>query len=98
MGPPYGVTAAPQRKNLELIAKLNSAHAAHHLGYDELSARINNYELAFRMQMQVPEVIDLSKEDERMKGLYGIGKDAANSFGRKYLLARNLVKKGLRFV
>ena len=96
--PPAGVTQEQQRKNLDLMAKLNAAHAEQHPGHDELSARMNNYELAFRMQMQVPETLDLSKEDEKTKELYGIGKDSTDSFGRKCLLARKLIEKGVRFV
>ena len=96
--PPAGVTQEQQRKNLDLMAKLNAAHAAQHPGHDELSARMNNYELAFRMQMQVPETLDLSKESEKTKEMYGIGKDATDAFGRKCLLARKLVEKGVRFV
>ena len=96
--PPVGVTQEQQRKNLDLMAKLNAAHAEQHPGHDELSARMNNYELAFRMQMQVPETLDLSKEDEKTKELYGIGKDSTDSFGRKCLLARKLIEKGVRFV
>ena len=96
--PPGGVTQEQQRKNLDLMAKLNAAHAEQHPGHDELSARMNNYELAFRMQMQVPETLDLSKEDEKTKELYGIGKDSTDSFGRKCLLARKLIEKGVRFV
>jgi hypothetical protein len=98
LAPPAGVTAARQRKNLDLIAQLNAAHAAQHPGFDELAARMDNYELAFRMQMQVPETLDLSKEDEKTKALYGIGQDATDAFGRKCLLARKLVEKGVRFV
>lgn len=96
--PPAWVTEARQRENLNLIAQLNSAHALQHPGHDELTARMDNYELAFRMQMQVPEVLDLSKEDNKTKELYGIGQAATDSFGRKCLLARKLVEKGVRFV
>ena len=96
--PPAGVSEARQRANLDLLAKLNTAHAAQHPGHDELAARMDNYELAFRMQMQVPETLDLSKEDAKTKELYGIGQDATDSFGRKCLLARKLVEKGVRFV
>lgn len=96
--PPAGVTEVRQRKNLDLINKLNVMHAAEHPGHDDLAARIENYELAFRMQMQVPEVLDLANEDKKTKELYGIGQDATDSFGRKCLLARKLVEKGVRFV
>ena len=96
--PPAGVTRERQRQNLDLIAQLNARHAAQHPGFDELAARMDNYELAFRIQMQVPETLDLSKEDEKTKTLYGIGQDATDAFGRKCLLARKLVEQGVRFV
>lgn len=96
--PPAGVSETRQRKNLDLIARLNAAHAARHPDHDELAARMDNYELAFRMQMQVPEVLDLSQEDAKTRELYGIGQGATDSFGRKCLLARKFVEKGVRFV
>src|SRR5688572_7666157 len=65
--PPEGISSEHQRKNLDLIAKLNAAHAADHPGHEELAARMDSYELAFRMQMQVPEVLDLSREDAKTK-------------------------------
>lgn len=96
--PPAGITPEHQRANLDLLAKLNAAHAAQHPGHEELAARMANYELAFRMQTQVPETLDISSEAARTKELYGIGNDATDSFGRKCLLARKLVEKGVRFV
>jgi hypothetical protein len=96
--PPDGVTAERQRLNLDLIARLNATLAAQHPGHDELAARMDSYELAYRMQMQVPETLDLSGEDEKTKELYGIGKDATDAFARKCLLACKLVEKGVRFV
>ncbi len=96
--PPPGVSKVRQRKNLDLLTTLNTAHAAQHPGHEELAARMGNYELAFRMQMQVPETLDLSNEDAKTHELYGIGNQATDSFGRKCLLARKLVEKGVRFV
>jgi hypothetical protein len=96
--PPPGVTELRQRKNLDLLGKLNMSHSADHPGHDELSARMDNYELAFRMQMQVPELLDLSKEDTKTRDMYGIGQAATDAFGRKCLLARKLVEQGVRFV
>src|ERR1051325_5044279 len=98
LAPPAGITPAHQRANLDLLAALNQEHAAQHPGHHELAARMDNYELAFRMQMQVPELIDLEREDAALKEMYGIGKDATDSFGRKCLLARKLVEKGVRFI
>jgi uncharacterized protein (DUF1501 family) len=59
---------------------------------------MENYELAFRMQMQVPGILDLSKEDPKTLEHYGIGNDRTDAFGRKCLLARKLVEQGVRFV
>jgi hypothetical protein len=98
LNPPEGITAEHQRLDLDLIEKLNQSHREHHPWHEELGARMDSYELAFRMQMQVPEVLDLSKESAKTKELYGIGQEATDSFGRKCLLARKLVEKGVRFV
>ena len=96
--PPQGISREHQRKNLDLIAKLNAAHFAEHPEQDELAARMDSYELAFRMQMQVPDTLDLSNEDAKTQAMYGLGNDATDAFGRKCLLARKLVEKGVRFV
>ncbi len=96
--PPAGVTREHQRQNLDLLARLNTAHHAMHPQHDELAARMEAYELAFRMQMQVPGILDLDQEDAKLKESYGIGSDATDAFGRKCLLARRLVEKGVRFV
>jgi hypothetical protein len=98
IAPPDGVTREQQRANLDLLAMLNQKHAAEHPQHEELAARMDSYELAFRMQTQVPEVLDLSGEDERTQERYGIGKSPTDAFGRKCLLARKLVEKGVRFV
>lgn len=96
--PPAGITSEHQRENLDLLAQLNAAHAAAHPGQDELAARIEAYELAFRMQMQVPGILDLEQEPAALQAKYGIGQDATDAFGRKCLLARRLVERGVRFV
>ncbi len=96
--PPPAVSPEHQRANLDLLARLNAAHRARHPGHDDLTARIDNYELAFRMQAQVPELLDISREDRRTLELYGVGTEPTDAFGRKCLLARRLVEKGVRFV
>jgi hypothetical protein len=98
LSPPAGITRDHQRLNLNVLGKLNSGHQAAHPQHDELGARMEAYELAFRMQMQVPGILDLDKEDAKLKESYGIGADATDAFGRKCLLARRLVEKGVRFV
>src|SRR5262249_59120245 len=69
-----------------------------HGRHEELTARLENYELAFRMQAQVPDLIDLRKEDEKTRALYGVGQDPTDDFGSRCLLARRLVERGVRFV
>jgi len=96
--PPVGVTIEHQRKNLDLIAKLNESHYKRHLWHDELSARMENYELAFRMQMKVPQVLDVSNESARITEMYGLDQQPTAAFGRKCLFARKLVEQGVRFV
>jgi uncharacterized protein (DUF1501 family) len=96
--PPVGITTEHQRANLDFLAKLNEQHHDLHPWHDELEARMDSYELAFRMQMQVPSVIDIEQEDAKTKAMYGIGNGQADAFGRKCLLARKLVEQGVRFV
>lgn len=96
--PPDGISRERQRKNLDLLGKLNQHHASQRQQTDDLAARTASYELAFRMQMQVPDALDLSGEDQRTLSMYGIGNDSTDSFGRKCLLARKMVEKGVRFV
>src|SRR5439155_18783956 len=73
-------------------------HAGQRPGRDDLAARAESYELAFRMQAEVPGLLDISKEDHRTLALYGVGEEPTDAFGRKCLLARRLVQKGVRFV
>ncbi len=96
--PPAGVTRVRQRRNLDLLGTLNQQHAARHPQHKELVARMRNYELAFRMQTQVPQIIDINNETAATKELYGIGTKPTDNLGRRCLLARKLVEKGVRFV
>jgi hypothetical protein len=73
MNPPPGVREEHQRKNLDLLGKLNKLHQQKHPNHEELAARIESYELAFRMQAEMPEVVDLSKESQATLEMYGVG-------------------------
>lgn len=95
---PSGVTAAQQRKTLDLIAEGNRDHAAARPGDSELSARIAAYELAFRMQSHAPQVLDLAKETDETKKLYGLDRKETAEFGTRCLLARRMIESGVRFV
>jgi hypothetical protein len=92
------VTPEHQRANLDLLATLNGAHAKDHPAQAELAARLESYELAFRMQAVVPDLLDISRVPRKTQDLYGIGVEPTDAFGRKCLLARRLVEKGVRFV
>jgi hypothetical protein len=100
MTPPPGVTPERQKADLGFLRELNRLHGERHPEHDELAARIESYELAFRMQAGMPGVLDLDREPAAVKAMYGIGdanKDA-DAFGRRCLLARRLVEAGVRFV
>jgi len=93
---PKGVSLEQRRRTLGLIRGLNEANM---LEEDEdFAARINAYDVAFRMQTEAPATFDLSNEPQETKELYGIGKVPTDDYGRRCLLARRLVEKGVRFV
>src|SRR5262249_6452170 len=98
LSPPDGVSAAQQRRQLDLLGQFNRLHHAETPDNSELAARIAAYELAFRMQAHAPEAVDLSRETEETKRLYGLDDPATEKYGRKCLLARRLVERGVRFV
>ena len=87
-----------ERARLDFLAKLNEEHLRTHPGEEELTARIASYELAFRMQMSAPEVVDLADESPETHKLYGLDNKQTEYFGRQCLLARRLVERGVRFV
>ena len=98
LNPPRGISAQQQSGKLAFLTQLNQKYALAHSQYSELDARIRSYELAFHMQAEAPEAVDLSKESEAMKELYGIDKEETAVFGRNCLLARRLIEHGVRFV
>jgi hypothetical protein len=95
---PAGVSAEMQRDTLNLIDSLDRRHRESRPDDSTLDARINSYELAFRMQSSAPEAVDFSKESAATQKLYGIGEGTTDDFGRKCLLTRRLVERGVRFI
>ncbi len=87
-----------QRGKLDLIRKLDQGVLERFGAVSEIEAAISNYELAFRMQSAVPELLDLAGESEATKKLYGLGEKDTDEFGRACLLARRLVERGVRFI
>lgn len=81
-----------------LLAELDQLHKKHHPYQATLDARISSYELAARMQLAATDALDISKESTATHEMYGIGKEPTNSYGRRCLIARRLVERGVRFV
>lgn len=98
LGLPSKYTAERQQAKLALLNEFNRSHAATRPQQSELEARIRSYELAFRMQAEAPEAVDLGQEPDHIKSLYGIDEKETETFGRNCLLARRLVERGVRFV
>ncbi len=95
---PDGVTAAAQKETLDFVNSMNRSHFASREDDSTLDARIKAYELAYRMQAEAPGAVDVDSESEVTRKLYGLDEPVTADFGRKCLLARRLVERGVRFV
>ena len=91
--PPAWKNREHQRRNLDVLKKLNLAHLKEHPQHRDLAARMENYELAYRMQMEATDAFDVNREPKHIRELYGKGTHA-----RQLLIARRLVERGVRFV
>jgi hypothetical protein len=96
--PEKDLTTAEQQVNFDLVGRLNKLRGVEYPDDPALTARIKAYELAFRMQTSVPEVLKFTDETEETKKLYGIGEPATNEFGMQLLASRRLVERGVRFI
>ncbi len=92
------ITPASEADGLALLRRMNREHAERWPGDSRLEARMESYELAARMQSSVPELLDLAGETEATKKLYGLGDAVTEDFGRRCLLARRMLERGVRFV
>ncbi|MCY2955659.1 MAG: DUF1501 domain-containing protein [Planctomycetota bacterium] len=95
---PPGMSREEQRRMLDTLLQQNESHLQARADDTDLQARIQSYELAFRMQAHAPEAIDIVNESEATRTLYGLDSPRTEDFGRKCLLARRLVERGVRFV
>jgi hypothetical protein len=95
---PTGMGAGTQRRVLDALRDFNADHAAQHPENSNLAARIASYELAFNMQRHAPEAVDLTRETAATRRLYGLDDPRTEEFGRRCLLARRLVERGVRFI
>ncbi len=93
---PKGVTMDERRKTLQLLKGLNEANMT--AGDLEFEARLSAYDMAFKMQVEAPEVFDVNRESEATRAMYGVGVAKTDDYGRRCLLARRLVERGVRFV
>jgi hypothetical protein len=98
LAPPAGMTREAQRRLLDRLREKNEDHRADRADNSELAARIASYELAFKMQSHAPEAVDFTQETAETHALYGVDQPRTADFGRKCLLARRLVERGVRFI
>jgi uncharacterized protein (DUF1501 family) len=95
---PKTIGEKQQRSKLDLLSQMNQRFAADKPEDTELAARLNSYELAYRMQASAPEAVDLAGESEATKKLYGMDDEATAKYGSICLMGRRLVERGVRFV
>ncbi len=98
LSPPAGVSREQQRARLDLLAKWNGQHLAENPHETALAARIASYELAYRMQSEASEAVEIAQEPEYIRQMYGLDNKVTEHFGRNCLLARRLIERGVRFV
>jgi hypothetical protein len=98
LSPAVDQSTSRQRQSLDLLEKWNRRHLAARDNDDELEARIASYELAYRMQSAAPELVDIRGETAETERLYGLDQRETSEFGRRCLLARRMVERGVRFV
>jgi hypothetical protein len=98
LNPPEAMPAGAQKASLDYLARLNRDHLAGHPGESELEARIRNFELAARMQLAAGDALDIAKESDATRKLYGVDDPVAGPYGKRCLTARRLVEQGVRFV
>jgi len=96
--PPAGMNDGMQRDLLDSLGKLNESHRTSRADNSNLAARIASYELAYKMQSHAPEAVDISKEPESIRSMYGLDKEETKDFGYRCLLARRLVEHGVRYI
>lgn len=93
-----GASVSQQRKQLGLLQAMNERHLAQVQVDNEIEGVINSYELAFRMQSEVPTLMDLNSETKETQALYGIDDKTTESFGRQCLMARRFAEAGVRYI
>jgi uncharacterized protein (DUF1501 family) len=98
LAPPERLAGDVQRRYLDYLGQLNRAHLDAHPGELDLEARIASFELAARLQTAAAEALDLTRESQETKRLYGMEDPATADYGARCLIARRLIERGVRFV
>jgi hypothetical protein len=98
LNPPASTSPAERENAMETLTAMNKAFRDHYTFSSDIAARASAYELAARMQLAAPSVVDFSKEPKNVQDLYGIGEKDTDDFGRQLLLARRLSEEGVRFI
>ena len=98
LAPPDGMSRQAQRRLLDGLAEYNDEHNLNRISNSDLAARVASFELAYKMQQHAPEAVDFAQEPEHIHKLYGLDEERTADFGRKCLLARRLVERGVRFI
>ena len=98
LGLPAGMTESMQRRLLDRLLEKNRQHQLRQLDNSDLAARIASYELAYKMQQHAPEAVNFAGETDSTQKLYGLDQPRTQDFGRKCILARRLVERGVRFI
>ncbi|HEY8667272.1 MAG TPA: DUF1501 domain-containing protein, partial [Tepidisphaeraceae bacterium] len=96
--PPRSSSTSERDKQMQTLMELDASFREEYAINSDIAARTKAYELAARMQLSAPEVVDFSKEPEHVQELYGIGDDETDDFGRQLLMARRLAERGVRFI
>jgi hypothetical protein len=96
--PEYQQPSELAKLSKDLLTKLDDIHKRNHPDQMELDARISSYELAARLQLSAGDALDVMKEDQATRAMYGVGEEPTDSYGRRCLMARRLVERGVRFV
>ena len=95
---PQELSASRQRAQLDLLARLNLRHYEQHAAEKDFAARIESFELAYRMQSAAPEALDVTKEPKHIQEQYGLNDNRCSHFAKQCLIARRMVERGVRFV
>ena len=98
LNPPKDLSAAERERQMQALTRMNQEFRERHALNSDIAARVKTYELAARMQLSAPLLVDFANEPKSVLDLYGIGDKVTDDFGRQLLLARRMAEKGVRFI